>query len=62
MLIIQYDRVILFLKETYPCSEKGKIDDLSTNYIDRTIFERLERYVEEIGQQMTTAIERILAT
>lgn len=29
-------------------------------YIDRQIFERLERYAEEKGQQMTTAIERIL--
>lgn len=29
-------------------------------YIDRQIFERLERYAGEKGQQMTTAIERIL--
>lgn len=29
-------------------------------YIDRQIFERLERYAEDKGQQMTTAIERIL--
>lgn len=29
-------------------------------YIDRQIFERLERYAAEKGQQMTTAIERIL--
>lgn len=29
-------------------------------YIDRGIFERLERYAKSRGQQMTTAIERIL--
>lgn len=29
-------------------------------YIDRRIFERLERYAHSKGQQMTTAIERIL--
>ena len=29
-------------------------------YIDRHIFERLEQYAAEKGQQMTTAIERIL--
>lgn len=29
-------------------------------YIDRTIYERLERYADDKGQQMTTAIERIL--
>lgn len=29
-------------------------------YIDRRIYERLERYANEKGQQMTTAIERIL--
>lgn len=29
-------------------------------YIDRTIFERLERYAQERGQPMTTALERIL--
>ena len=29
-------------------------------YIDRQIFERLEHYAAEKGQQMTTAIERIL--
>lgn len=29
-------------------------------YIDRTIFERLERYADEKGQPMTTALERIL--
>lgn len=29
-------------------------------YIDRHIFERLERYAHARGQQMTTAIERIL--
>lgn len=29
-------------------------------YIDRTIYERLERYADAKGQQMTTAIERIL--
>ena len=29
-------------------------------YIDRHIFERLERYAQAKGQQMTTAIERIL--
>ncbi|MBQ8835092.1 MAG: hypothetical protein IJ001_09260 [Oscillospiraceae bacterium] len=29
-------------------------------YIDRHIFERLERYAQSKGQQMTTAIERIL--
>ena len=29
-------------------------------YIDRHIFERLERYAHAKGQQMTTAIERIL--
>lgn len=29
-------------------------------YIDRRIFERLEQYAAEKGQQMTTAIERIL--
>lgn len=29
-------------------------------YIDRSIYERLERYAEAKGQQMTTAIERIL--
>lgn len=29
-------------------------------YIDRRIFERLERYANDHGQQMTTAIERIL--
>lgn len=29
-------------------------------YIDRKIFERLEHYAHAKGQQMTTAIERIL--
>lgn len=29
-------------------------------YIDRMIFERLERYADDKGQQMTTALERIL--
>lgn len=29
-------------------------------YIDREIYERLEQYADEKGQQMTTAIERIL--
>jgi len=29
-------------------------------YIDREIYERLERYAQDKGQQMTTAIERIL--
>lgn len=29
-------------------------------YIDRTIYERLERYAEDKSQQMTTALERIL--
>lgn len=29
-------------------------------YIDRTIYERLVRYADAKGQQMTTAIERIL--
>lgn len=29
-------------------------------YIDRNIFERLEQYADDKGQQMTTAIERIL--
>ena len=29
-------------------------------YIDRGIYERLERYADDKGQQMTTAIERIL--
>lgn len=29
-------------------------------YIDRTIYARLERYAQAKGQQMTTAIERIL--
>ncbi len=29
-------------------------------YIDREIFERLERYAQDKGQLMTTAIERIL--
>lgn len=29
-------------------------------YIDRGIYERLERYAQDKGQQMTTAIERIL--
>lgn len=29
-------------------------------YIDRTIYERLQRYADDKGQQMTTAIERIL--
>lgn len=29
-------------------------------YIDRHVFERLEQYAAEKGQQMTTAIERIL--
>lgn len=29
-------------------------------YIDREIYERLERYADNKGQQMTTAIERIL--
>lgn len=29
-------------------------------YIDREIYERLEAYADEKGQQMTTAIERIL--
>lgn len=29
-------------------------------YIDRSIYERLERYAQAKGQQMTTAIERIL--
>lgn len=31
-------------------------------YIDRSIYERLERYAQDKGQQMTTAIERILET
>ena len=30
-------------------------------YIDRKIFERLERYATDKGQTITTAIERILA-
>lgn len=29
-------------------------------YIDRHIFERLERYADDKGQQMTAALERIL--
>lgn len=29
-------------------------------YIDREIYERLERFAQDRGQQMTTAIERIL--
>lgn len=29
-------------------------------YIDRTIYERLERYADDKSQQMTTAVERIL--
>ena len=29
-------------------------------YLDRQIYERLERYADAKGQQMTTAIERIL--
>lgn len=29
-------------------------------YIDRQIYERLEQYADDKGQQMTTAIERIL--
>lgn len=29
-------------------------------YIDREIYERLEQYADDRGQQMTTAIERIL--
>lgn len=29
-------------------------------YIDRTIYERLERYADDKSQQMTTALERIL--
>ena len=29
-------------------------------YIDRTIYERLERYAEDRGQNVTTALERIL--
>ena len=29
-------------------------------YLDRQIYERLERYADDKGQQMTTAIERIL--
>ena len=29
-------------------------------YIDRQIFERLERYADDKGQQMTSALERIL--
>lgn len=29
-------------------------------YIDRTIYDRLERYAEDKSQQMTTALERIL--
>lgn len=29
-------------------------------YIDRTIYERLERYADDRSQQMTTALERIL--
>lgn len=29
-------------------------------YIDRTIYERLQHYADDKGQQMTTAIERIL--
>lgn len=29
-------------------------------YIDRTLFERFEQYAEEMGQPMTTALERIL--
>lgn len=29
-------------------------------YIDRQVYERLEQYADEKGQQMTTAIERIL--
>lgn len=29
-------------------------------YIDRSIFERLERYADDKGQQMTAALERIL--
>lgn len=30
-------------------------------YIDRKIYERLERYADDKGQQMTTALERILS-
>lgn len=40
---------------------RKKKDGRHINYfIDRQIFERLEQYADDMGQQMTTAIERIL--
>lgn len=40
---------------------RKKKDGRHINYfIDRQIFERLEQYADDKGQQMTTAIERIL--
>lgn len=42
-------------------SRKKKDGRFINYYIDRTIYERLERYADARGQQMTTAIERILA-
>ena len=40
---------------------RKKKDGRHINYfLDRQIYERLERYADEKGQQMTTALERIL--
>ena len=40
---------------------RAKKDGRHINYfIDRKLFEKLERHAQEKGQTMTTAIERIL--
>ena len=41
---------------------RAKKDGRRINYyIDRTVYERVEKHAEEKGQTMTTAIERLLA-
>ena len=43
-----------------PVPRKKKDGRFINYYIDRNIFERLERYADDKGQQMTAALERIL--
>ena len=50
----------IFTKGGMPMLRKRNDGRYINYYLDRQIYERLERYADAKGQPMTTAIERIL--
>lgn len=60
MLLYKCKRNANITKGDDPMPRKKKDGRFINYYIDRNIFERLERYADDKGQQMTAALERIL--